>query len=267
MAEPLRLVAGGASNRGSEGHVTDVDWNVIFAWVGRIGTLVGLAGGAFIWFGRTYIDRWLARHFQGQLDALKHTQAQEIERLRAKIAGMLDRATKLHQHEFEVLPLIWDKLSASMGSAVGAVNPIQTYQDVSRMESEEMEAVLDQSDFAEHEKAKIRAAAFKDRSDIYTKLIDHYRLNKASSDRIDFHNAIIQHGIFVEPPLRAKMLELSLLLADAIRTHGFIMAPDYPLPRPHKENSEKVLVTGRKLMEEIQDMISGRLWNASKLDA
>lgn len=247
--------------------MTDLDWNVIFAWVGRIATVLGLASGAFIWFGRTYIDKWLARHFQGQLDALKHTQAQEIERLRAKIAGMLDRATKLHQHEFEVLPLIWDKLSASMGSAVGAVNPFQSYQDVSRMELEELDAVLEQSGFAEHEKAKIRAMTLNDRSDTYTKLVDHYRLNKASADRVDFHNAIIQHGIFVLPPLRAKMLELSLLLADAIRTHGLIMAPDYPLPRPHQENSAKVLVAGRKLMEEIQDMISDRLWNASKMDA
>lgn len=247
--------------------MVDLDWNVIFALVGRVATVLGLAGGAFVWFGRTYIDKWLARHFQGQLDALKHTQAQEIERLRAKIAGMLDRATKLHQHEFEVLPLVWDKLSASMGSAVGAVNPFQSYQDVSRMELEELEAVLDESGFAEHEKTKIRAAPRKDRSDTYTKLVDHYRLNKASADRVDFHNAIIQHGIFLEPPLRAKMMELSVLLADAIRTHGFIMAPDYPLPRPHKENSDKVLVTGRKLMEEVQGMISDRLWNASKLEA
>lgn len=244
-----------------------MDWNVIFAWVGRFATVVGLAGGAFLWFGRTYIDKWLARHFQGQLDALKHTQAQEIERLRAKIAGMLDRATKLHQHEFEVLPLIWDKLSASMGSAVDVVNPFQSYQDVSGMGPGELESVLDQSGFAEHEKAKIRARSYKERSDIYIKFVDQYRLNKASADRASFHNAVIQHGIFIEAPLREKLMELSILLADAIRTHGFIMAPDHPLPRPHKENADKVLVAGRKLMEEIQGNISDRLWNASNLDA
>lgn len=244
-------------------------WNTIFEWIGRLAVVLIPAGAIAAYVGRTYIDKWLARHFQGQLDALKHTQAQEIERLRAKIAGMLDRATKLHQHEFEVLPLVWDKLTTMMGSAVAVVSMFQSYADIGRMASDELEAVLDQTSFAEFEKAELRRLVGPPRLNLYTEMCDRDRLRIAFKERADFHNTIIQRGIFIEPPLRAKLMELSLLIVEALHNQAEFNDPNNTerKMRPRSENSDRVRVTGKAIVDTIETMISDRLWNASKLDA
>ena len=49
-------------------------------------------------------EKWLDSKFEERLQALKHEHGKELERLRFKISTALDRATKLHQREFDVLP-------------------------------------------------------------------------------------------------------------------------------------------------------------------
>lgn len=258
-----------ADRRMARPRGTTMDWEAIFAGIGLAATFATPIGLAILWVGRTYIDKWLTRRFQGQLDNLKHVQAQEIERLRAKIAGMLDRAAKLHQHEFEVLPLVWDKLTTLMGSSVAVVSLIQNYAGVGRMSREELDIVLSQTSFAEHEKEELRALEGRPRETLYMRLCDRDRLRVAFKDRADFHNTIIQRGIFVEPPLRAKLMELSLLIADALYNQAEFNDPDNDRPqaRARSENADKVRVAGKAIVDDIETMISDRLWNASKLDA
>src|SRR5690242_14921631 len=55
--------------------------------------------------------RWLESKFEERLQALKHAHGKELEQLRFRISALLDRATKLHQREFEVLPDAWAKLN------------------------------------------------------------------------------------------------------------------------------------------------------------
>lgn len=129
-----------------------MDWKAILAWIG--GATVGVTPVAAVglWFGKTYIDKWLTKRFQGQLDALKYAQAQEIERLRAKIAALLDRATKLHQHEFEVLPKAWDLLTIAIGSVGGVTAIYREGVDPGAMSLEDLEVLLRESPLEEHHK-------------------------------------------------------------------------------------------------------------------
>jgi len=60
---------------------------------------------------KRFAVKWLDSKFEERLQALKHKHGKEIERLRFEIAKLLDRATKLHQREFEVLPEAWSKLN------------------------------------------------------------------------------------------------------------------------------------------------------------
>jgi hypothetical protein len=62
--------------------------------------MVAAAYAFFQFLGR----RWLEARFAERLEKFKHDQNQEIERLRYRINALMDRTTKLHQHEFEVLP-------------------------------------------------------------------------------------------------------------------------------------------------------------------
>ena len=246
-----------------------MDWNAFFEWIGKATAFTTPVVLAALWFGRTYIDKWLTNRFQGQLDALKHVQAQEIERLRAKIAGMLDRATKLHHHEFEVLPMVWDKLTTMMGSASVAVANFKSYADVGGMSAEELELILDQTKFAEYEKAELRQLHRHERETRFISLTDRDRLRTAFKDRADYHNAIIKHAIFIEPSILEKMKELSHLIVDALHTQADFGDPDMERPKARERgaNADKVHEKGQAKMGEIERMISGRLWNASKLEA
>lgn len=243
-----------------------MDWNSVFEWIGRFAVVLTFVGGLCVWFGKTYIDRWLTKRFQGQLDALKHAQAQEIERLRAKIAGMLDRAIKLHQHEFEVLPKAWDLLTIAIGS-VGTVTA--TYKegvDPGAMSPEDLEVLLRDSPLEEHQKQSVRDAGRFDKPRLFQDLMDRYQFNTAQRDTQAFHNYVIQHGIFIEPTIREKLTEASSEMRMALRRWKQILQmPDHK-PWPIEEAHAHV-TKGSDLSKEIDRLISERLWNAARLDA
>ena len=242
------------------------DWEAFFAWIGKatfFATPIGLAG---VWFGKTYIDKWLTRHFQGQLDNLKHVQAQEIERLRAKIAGMLDRVTKLHQHEFEVLPKSWDLLSLALGSVSRVTASFKEGADPGAMTLEELEVFLARGPLEDHEKQAIRDADRFEKPTLYQTFYNRIEFNNASKEAGDFHNHTIQHGIFIEPAIRAKLMEASQELQKALRSWKLILQmPDHK-PWPVDEAQSHVR-RASDLSKEIDALISDRLWSAAKLDA
>ena len=66
----------------------------------------GFGATAAWWLFQAFGDKWLAARFDKRLEALRHAQQKELEELRFRINALLDRATKLHQREFEVLPEI-----------------------------------------------------------------------------------------------------------------------------------------------------------------
>jgi hypothetical protein len=246
--------------------MTALDWEPIFAWVGRATLFATPIGLAVVWFGKAYIDKWLTRRFQGQLDNLKHVQAQEIERLRAKIAGMLDRVTKLHQHEFEVLPKSWDLLSLALGSVSRVTASFKEVADPGAMTPEELEAFLAKGPLEDHQKQAIRDAGRFDKPTLYQTFHDRIEFNNASKEAGDFHNYTIQHGIFIEPAIRAKLMEASQELQKALRSWKQILQmPDHkPWPVDEAQGHAKKAL---ELSKEIDALISDRLWSAAKLDA
>src|ERR1700730_12179125 len=84
-------------------------------------------------------EKWLDIKFDERLQNLKHDQAQQIEQLRFKVSTLLDRATKLHQREFEVLPEAWSKLSDSFWAASALVASLQQRPDLNSMSDPQRE--------------------------------------------------------------------------------------------------------------------------------
>lgn len=83
-------------------------------WLAGLGITGGLAAtiayGAFQFLAK----KWLDERFTERLETFKHAQNQEMERLRYRINALFDRTTKLHQHEFDVLPEVWEKIKHSL---------------------------------------------------------------------------------------------------------------------------------------------------------
>lgn len=243
-----------------------MNWTLIFEWIGRFAVIFTFIGGLAVWFGKTYIDRWLARHFQGQLDNLKHIQAQEIERLRAKIAGMLDRATKLHQHEFEALSKSWDLLTTALGSVSMVTASGREITDPGPMSAEELEAFLAKTELEDFQKQAVRDAGRYEKSKVYQTFQDRIAFNDAHRATTALHNHTIQFGIFIEPTIRAKLTEASQELQKGLRTWRQILQMPEITPWPVTEAQAHVQKAA-DLSKEIDALMTERLWSAAKLDA
>lgn len=243
-----------------------MDLEAIFAWIGGATAIVTPIAGFGLWLGKTYIDRWLTRRFQGQLDALKHAQAQEIERLRARIAALLDRASKLHQHEFEVLPKAWDLLTSAIGSVASVTATFKEAVDPGAMSPGDLEVLLRNSPLEEHHKQAVRDADRFSKPRMFQDFMDRYQFNAAQTDAQAFHNYVIQYGIFIEPEIREKLTQASSELRIALRTWKQILEMPEVKPWPIRE-TQKHVEKASDLSKQIDALISDRLWSAAKLDA
>jgi hypothetical protein len=87
--------------------------------------LANAAATSAVAFGmfKLFAEKWLNSKFQRQLEEFKHAQQKEIEQLRFRINAMMDRATKLHQRAFDVLPEAWSRLNDACGKTLALVRP------------------------------------------------------------------------------------------------------------------------------------------------
>lgn len=86
-------------------------------------------------------EGWLDDKFKSRLQDLAHVHNKEIERLRSELTKSFDRATKLHQREFEVLPMVWDEVHEAFWRAASFVSPLQLHPDLNRMQHEQLPGV------------------------------------------------------------------------------------------------------------------------------
>lgn len=224
-----------------------------------------VAIGVLGWLGRTVFERWLQKHFQAQIDALKHEQAREIERLKAKISALLDRATKLHQHEFEAVSAAWDHLSRTLGSTSDITAAFQSHSDAGALSAPELEVLLRDSGFEEHEKDEIRKASRFEKTKLYSRIRDRYRYRGAFADWQTFHNYVVSKAIFIEPPLRNLLFAFSQDIHSALIDFRLTLEDPDSYPKNYSEIRAKV-DAARAKRDQIESSVSDRLWNAAKLE-
>jgi hypothetical protein len=184
-------------------------------------TVAATVAAAYALFKRLGAQ-WLDAKFAERLADYQHRQNQEIERLRGDIARLLDRTTRLHSQEFEVLPQAWELLGRAVGSVGSCVSALKQYPDVKWLTPEELERIFDsQPLMAEFEKQKVRERTHQERQDEFTEILDLHRYRQASDDLRDFHNFIVTKGIFLEPDLSAQFDELSAKLWSVLHDYRF----------------------------------------------
>src|SRR5208283_3440657 len=138
--------------------------------------------------------KWLEARFAARLEKFKHDQNQEIERLRYRINGLMDRTAKLHQHEFEVLPEVWNKLGIALAGALNFTSRITTHPDLDRMSEAQFSEFLAASELFGWQRDELREGG--NRADRYRKMIFWHRLHAVKKAHADFHDYFISKGIF-----------------------------------------------------------------------
>lgn len=243
-----------------------MDWESTFAWIGRATAIATPIGLVSLWLGKTYIDKWLTKRFQGQLDALKHAQALEIAKLKLAFDAKLHRATKLHEREFEVLPKAWNMLGETGGAIQLLVANNQTHTDVSKLDPLSLREFLAPLPLSEAEKQAVIDAPTGERTNLYMERKLRHQMVEASTLAQNFHNFIAGNGVFIEPTLRRKLFKLSEVYDSVVNTHSMLLVHGSPPKIDIGSLNRHKLEATNKLVGEIGDAISDRIWGASKVE-
>ena len=254
---PLMSVA----NSGYSYAMVDQDLLTLLSQTGfsLVGAVLLLWAG-FKWIGK----QWLESQFSQRLESFKHAQNEEIERLRFRINALMDRTAKLHQHEFEVLPQVWDKLTTDFGKAIRFTSRMQSYPDLDRMNPEELEVFLKNSPLEDWQKNQLRGPQGS-RNEIFQNHIFGHQYRDVQISHWEFHNYFIANGIFIQGDLKEKIRLMSNLIYDAF--HEKALDKEIPqLGEGRFAAGDRLHSEGPKLQAEIEAEVQRRLWDANKLD-
>lgn len=224
----------------------------ILSWFGGLTAIVvGLTAVAY-WLFQTFSQKWLETRFSERLESYRH-----------QLSALLDRTTRLHAQEFEVLPNLWEKLSKAMGGAMNILSPLQLSGDISYAKDEELAAILEKSHLLEHEKQQVRDAGKFERSPLFHRFVMNHRFKGAVADWNDFNSYAVSKSIFLEPTLSARIRELGDMIYEGLDAHGWAQSD----PSERKEARaawEKLRTEGVKLRDEIEASVSARLRAATQ---
>jgi hypothetical protein len=231
--------------------------------LGGVAVIIGAACAAAYGLFRALAERWLDEKFGERLEALKHAQQQEIEQLRGRIAALMDRTTKLHQREYDTLPLLWEKLASANAEVVGFTSSIQSIADVGRMTDAQMEEFLSTSELLGTQREAVRTSTRERRTEVYRKEIYWHRNAKVETTLREFSRYLKFNGIFVLPAIKEKSARLEKLLWDALLEHQTNEQDDV---KPRMRESTKLLSQeGPRLSDEIEQLVQERLWMVTEL--
>jgi hypothetical protein len=235
---------------------------MIWAFVGQFGITVVVAIGAAWALFRYLGDKWITKKFGENLEAFKHAQAQEIEKLRLKINTAFDRTVKLHNQEFEVLPEIWTRMIDAYSASVAFVSPLQSHPDLDRLKGAELEHFLSQSKLHDYQKWDIRNANSK--LEIYIEMIFWHTYREVDEKRRRFEEYQQTRGLFIQDVLQVEIKEVADLIWDALNEARF--EKQHPNPRVGRyEKAEKLRAEGPARCEAIGKAIKSKLWESASL--
>lgn len=231
--------------------------DAVWAIFGQLGiTLVVAVLAAWALF-RYLGDKWITNKFSAQLEAFKHAQQQELERLRLRISMAFDRAVKLHSHEYEVLPEVWERLNMAYHQILAFTSPMQRIPALDGLNQPELEHFLNESGLPEHQKEELRKA--KNKRKCYEE-INFWRVyDEVMDSRIHFEKYFLVKGIFIKPEIEAEIHTLKELMWEALNEAR--VERQYPNPREGRFAAFKKLeAEGPRLMRDIGTSIERRLW-------
>lgn len=232
----------------------------IIEWIVSVAAAGGGAGFIAFQLFKKLGESWLDDRFKSRLQDLAHIQNKEIERLRNELTKSFDRASKLHQREFEVLPMVWDEVHEAFWTTASLVSPLQLHPDLNRMEESQLHAFLDKCDLDEWQKNNIRKTT--DKTTQFRNYALWSQLSHAQRARQSALNKISRHAIFLDEAMRDDLFNILARLNGALIEHE--ANQEAPMLR-RSERLDKdiswVRGEGRADMDSVEARIRGRLWS------
>jgi hypothetical protein len=220
--------------------------------------IVLAAVGAAYWCFKLFSEKWLTAKFNERLEDYKHKQQRELEELRFKINSLMDRTTKLHQREFDVLPEAWGKLVIAHGNLHGLVAAFQQYPDRNRMNSSELTEFIDKSGLRDWQKQELLRTT--DKTEYYQKASRWIRLGEVRDLYRDYFIYQRKNGIFMRNEIKSGLKTVSDLIHKALIEYDFELQNGSGFRQ--WDARTKFSEEGDKVIEALEVMVQERLWDS-----
>jgi hypothetical protein len=229
-----------------------------FAVIGYIAVGSGIVGTFVWWLFRTFSEKWLNTKFEERLAAYKHEQQKELEHLKFAINAQMDRATKLHQKEFEALPEAWGRLMDAYGIIQSVVSRLQSTPDLNAMAADQREDFIINSKLAEWQRQLVRDA--KDKTSIYRNQIEPFKIAKARKASRKFFLYFRKNGIFIREPIKQQFDSLDQLTQSALSEHVM----NFQHQTREFESISRLASEGEKMVKALEAEVQKRLWDSTR---
>lgn len=225
-----------------------------------LGEVVLYGGGsatvAFLLF--QYLGKgWIDARFAERLEAFKHEQAKELQRMKVEVESVLSGALKLQDREFTVLPDAWHKLNEAYSLTAWVVSPMQQYPSVGRMADDELDEFLKGSELLDSQKTRVRDANFRERDKTYQAHIFWHRMGRAKKAASELQTYVASQGLFLPPSLKQQFSEMLPILWRALTSKEVgHEAEDWEM---QSEAWDELQAKGESLHKLIEKAIEDRL--------
>lgn len=222
--------------------------------------LTGAAAAALAYgLFRAFAQGWLKAQFDRDLEVFRAAKSRELETLKGEISRLMDRATKFHAREYEVLPEAWGLLNRAYGAVGEVVSVLQRHPDLEKMQPDELEEFFGFSELRESQKQKLRAASQRKRNELYSTIRNWQMIGRANDAVATYQNYIILNGVFIADEIGVKMLDAAKKLRSATAKRQ--IAGDGPDPSDLWTKAYEELQAIEPLVSEIKADVTKRLWD------
>ena len=181
-----------------------------------VGLLLAFGWGLYN-FGPSWLDRKFKKQladaeqaFQQQIAITNHLNTKEIERTKAELILKTDRSTKIYDKEFEVLPLLWQKVVKATSDLSHLTAVFRTVPDLDRMNEEQIKEWVAKNQFSELENKQILSAH--DKRKAFMDVQFYYELNQAYKSYWNLNAYLQENGIFVRRELVDQIYDIKNLI-------------------------------------------------------
>lgn len=181
----------------------------ILTYITVAGSLTTLAYFLVKHFGKKSLDNY----FQKSLEEYKRKQQEILENLKFSINSKFNRVTKIHEKEFEILPIAWYKLQETYIHFKTMTSFMQYWPNLDRYTEKELKAFLEKSELFDFQKEELLKADKK--LEYYQEKIYWIRLKKLSELLNDFRVYLTYNKIFLSRNLSNLFSEMEIILIEA----------------------------------------------------
>jgi hypothetical protein len=224
---------------------------------GGVAVVAGTVSAAY-WVFKLFGEKWLTAKFEERLAAYKHQQQKELEELRFKISGLLDRTTKLYQREFEVLPEAWGKLIITHGKVQRLIAGLPQQPDLNQMSAEQLAEFVDKSALEQGQKEELRKASNK--TEYYQSASRWTRLWEVRELWRDYIIYERKNGIFIRNEIKEGFRAASGLLQSALIEYEDELQHGSDLRQ--WDARTKLAKEGDALLDSLEKVVQQRLWDS-----